>query len=58
MENTDVLFLHGSPGSGKTTLARNDLDKIRDFLVSTHEISEEDAAREVIEKAGWLVARQ
>jgi len=36
--------------------ARNDLDKIRDFLVSTHERSEEDAAREVIEKAGWLAA--
>ena len=38
--------------------ARNDLDKIRDFLVSTHEKSEEDAAREVIEKVGWLAARQ
>lgn len=39
-------------------LARSDLDKIRDFLVSTHERSEQDAAREVIEKAGWLAARQ
>jgi predicted kinase len=38
--------------------ARNDLDEIRDFLVSTHERSEQDAAREVIEKAGWLAARQ
>jgi shikimate kinase len=38
--------------------ARNDLDKVRDFLVSTHERSQEDAAREVIEKVGWLAARQ
>jgi predicted kinase len=38
-------------------LGRNDLDKIRDFLVSTHEKSEEDAAREVVEKAGWLAVR-
>ncbi|MYS24198.1 Predicted kinase [Streptomyces sp. DvalAA-14] len=38
--------------------ARDDLDRIRDFLVSTYEKSEEDAAREVIEKAGWLTARQ
>ena len=38
--------------------ARNDLDKIRDFLVSTHERSERDAAREVVEKVGWLSARQ
>lgn len=38
--------------------ARNDLDKIRDFLVSTHERSEQDAAREVVEKVGWLSARQ
>jgi predicted kinase len=38
--------------------ARTDLDRIRDFLVSTHERSEQDAAREVIEKAGWLAARR
>ena len=38
--------------------ARNDLDRIRDFLVSTHKRSEEDAAREVIDKAGWLAGRQ
>jgi shikimate kinase len=38
--------------------ARNDLEKIRDFLVSTHERSQEDAAREVLEKVGWLAARQ
>lgn len=38
--------------------ARDDLDRIRDFLVSTHERSAEDSAREVIEKAGWLPARQ
>ncbi|MFC0438830.1 AAA family ATPase [Kutzneria buriramensis] len=37
--------------------ARNDLHRIRDFLVSTHERSEEDAAREVIDKAGWLAVR-
>lgn len=37
--------------------ARNDLDKIRDFLVSTHERPEEDAARQVIEKVGWAAAR-
>lgn len=36
--------------------ARSDLARIRDFLVSTHERSEEEAAREVIEKAGWLAA--
>ena len=34
--------------------ARDDRHKIRDFLVSTHDRSEEDAAREVIEKAGWF----
>jgi len=33
--------------------ARDDLARIRDFLVSTHDRSEDDAAREVIEKAGW-----
>jgi hypothetical protein len=38
--------------------ARNDLDTIRDFLVSAHERSEPDAAREVIEKVGWLAERQ
>lgn len=37
--------------------ARTDLDRIRDFLVSTHGRSQQDAAREVIEKAGWLPAR-
>ncbi|ULR47913.1 hypothetical protein [Streptomyces deccanensis] len=36
--------------------ARNDLYRIRDFLVSTHERSEEDAAREVVDKVGWLAA--
>lgn len=35
--------------------ARDDLPRIRDFLVSTHERSEDDAAREVIAKAGWHV---
>ncbi|WP_194892574.1 hypothetical protein [Catenulispora pinisilvae] len=38
--------------------ARTDLDKIRDFLVSTHDRSQEDSAREIIEKAGWLARRQ
>lgn len=38
--------------------ARSDLDRIRDFLVSTHDRAEEDAAREVIEKAGWFAARR
>lgn len=33
--------------------ARTDRDRVRDFLVSTHERSEEDAAWEVVEKAGW-----
>lgn len=33
--------------------ARDDLHRIRDFLVSTHERSVEDAAREVVTKAGW-----
>ena len=36
--------------------ARDDLERIRDFLVSTHDRSEEDTAREIIEKAGWLPA--
>lgn len=34
--------------------ARDDLDRIRDFLVSTDERSEQDAAREIIDKVGWL----
>ena len=33
--------------------ARDDLHRIRDFLVSTHERSVEDAAREVVTKVGW-----
>jgi predicted kinase len=33
--------------------ARTDLDRIRDFQVSTHDRPIDDAAREVIEKAGW-----
>jgi len=33
--------------------SRTDLADIRDFLVSTHDRRVEDAAREVIEKAGW-----
>ena len=32
---------------------RTDLPDIRDFQVSTHDRPVEDAAREVIEKAGW-----
>jgi hypothetical protein len=32
--------------------SRTDLDRIRDFEVSTHDRPIEDAAREVIEKAG------
>jgi hypothetical protein len=38
--------------------ARTDLDKIRDFLVSTHDRSEEDSAHEIIDKAGWLAPRR
>ena len=34
--------------------ARDDLHRIRDFLVSTHERPAEDAAREVVDKVGWL----
>ncbi|MEV4510054.1 AAA family ATPase [Dactylosporangium sp. NPDC049525] len=34
-------------------LGRDDLAKIRDFQVSTHDRSAEEAAREVIGKAGW-----
>ncbi|HTI28701.1 MAG TPA: hypothetical protein VL652_47410 [Kutzneria sp.] len=33
--------------------ARDDLHRIRDFLVSTHERSVADAAREVVTKVGW-----
>ena len=63
---TEVLVLHGSPGSGKSTLARaiaerlrvddkarTDLDRLRDFTVSTADRPTDDAAREVITKAGW-----
>jgi hypothetical protein len=32
---------------------RSDLERIRDFQVATHEVPEEQAAREVIAKAGW-----
>jgi hypothetical protein len=32
---------------------RTDLARIRDFQVSTHGSSVDDAAQEVIEKAGW-----
>jgi hypothetical protein len=32
---------------------RSDLARIRDFQVSTHDRSVDEAAREVIEKAGW-----
>jgi predicted kinase len=35
--------------------ARTDLDGIRDFFVSTDDRSEEDAAREIIAKLGWLL---
>ncbi len=38
--------------------ARDDLVRIRDFLVSTHQRSEQDAAQEVVEKAGWLTREQ
>jgi len=34
--------------------ARDDLHRIRDFLVSTHDKSEQDTAREVVDKVGWL----
>ena len=32
---------------------RTDLTRIRDFQVETHGRSTDDAAREVVEKAGW-----
>jgi predicted kinase len=32
---------------------RSDLARIRDFQVSNHDRSVDEAAREVIEKAGW-----
>jgi hypothetical protein len=32
---------------------RGDLPEIRDFQVSTHDKSVDEAAREVIEQAGW-----
>jgi shikimate kinase len=32
---------------------RSDLQRIRDFLVSTHDRSVDEAAREVVHKAGW-----
>ena len=32
---------------------RTDLERIRDFQVTTHDRSPDEAAREVIEKAGW-----
>jgi shikimate kinase len=35
---------------------RTDLGKIRDFQVMTHDKSVDEAAQEVIEKAGWRVA--
>jgi hypothetical protein len=37
---------------------RTDLPWIRDFQVNTHGCSVDEAAREVVEKAGWGSARQ
>jgi predicted kinase len=37
---------------------RSDLASIRDFQVSTHDRSVNEAAREVIEKAGWQARRE
>jgi predicted kinase len=34
--------------------ARTDLESVRDVLVSTHDRSEEDAAREVLRAVGWI----
>ena len=36
---------------------RSDLEQIRDVLVSTHDRSEEDAAREVLRLIGWTVTK-
>jgi predicted kinase len=36
--------------------ARTDLEGLRDVLVSTHDRSEEDAAREVLRAVGWTVS--
>ena len=36
---------------------RTDLGRIRDFQVSTHDRSVEEAAREVVEKSGWTGPR-
>lgn len=36
--------------------SRTDLATIRDFQVSTHDRPVDEAAREVVEKAGWLPA--
>jgi hypothetical protein len=33
---------------------RTDLTRIRDFQVETHGRSTDNAAREVVEKAGWI----
>ena len=37
---------------------RSDLARIRDFQVSTHDKSTDEAAHEVVEKAGWLQQRE
>jgi len=37
---------------------RSDLPKIRDFQVTTHDKSVDEAAQEVIEKAGWQKRRE
>lgn len=34
--------------------ARTDLESVRDILVSTHDRSEDDAAREVLRAIGWI----
>ena len=38
--------------------ARTDLESIRDVLVSTHDRSEDDAAREVLRAVGWMPGGQ